>query len=228
MATTIYRLSEEIKKLLDGGNSPLASNVTFNEIKIAIGQVVNSLLKTDYLQVNGALGEVIPNGSVLGLYEDIAVTTINGKSKATLPVKPLKLPRNMGVWAIYPKYEVNGNYDFDKEFIPLQMGQGGLLKSQPLFNDLLGQVGYENFGNEILFTKNIKEMYPNVVLAMRLVIMDISQYDDYEPLPILPEMEFQIKQEVVKLYSGEPLADKTVDSTFKGQKNVPLKQQSQA
>lgn len=228
MATTVYRLAEEILKLLTGGDPPAATDISINEMKISIGQVANSLLKTEYFQVNGATGETIPNGSVLGLYEDIAVESWSGKSRCTLPIKPLKLPRNMGVFAIYPKYRnIDAGYDLDKEFIPLQMGQAGLLKSQLMINDLMGQVGYEVFGNQVIFTKDIKLQYPQIVVAMRLAIMDISLYDDYEILPILPEQEWQIKQEVWKMYSQEPIPDKLVDATTKDQKNVPIKQQQQ-
>lgn len=225
---TIGRLSEEILTMLSGGAIQLATNISQNEIKIAIGQVVNQLLKVEHFTVNEKMGEKIPNGSVLGLYEGIAVTIWNGKSKSTLPIKPIKLPRNMGVWAIYPKYTTIGDYELDKEFIPLQMGQGGLLKSQLQISDLLGQVGYEVFGDSIIFTKNIKELFPEVTLAMRLAIMDVSQYGDWDMLPILPEQEWQVKQEVIKLYSGVGIQDLVVDSTSKQQQNIPVNQQKQA
>lgn len=224
---TIYRLAESCFNLIEGGSPAAASSISFNELKIACQAVINTLLKTEHFSINEKLGERIPNGSILGLYEGIAVTQSNGRSKATLPIKPLKLPRNMGVFAIYPKYTLIGNYEYDKEFIPLQMGQGGLIKSQPLLNDLMGQVGYENFGLELIFTKNIKQLFPNVVLAMRLAVMDISQYGDWDILPLLPEQEWQVIQEVVKLYSGQPTPDKTVDSTVKENKGLPLKQQQQ-
>lgn len=225
---TIYRLAEEILKAISGGEIQAASNVSLAEIKISIGQVINKMLKIDYLSVNGKLGEVIPNGSVLGLYEDIAVSTYQGnKSVSTLPIKPIKLPRNMGVYAIYPKKDGQSNYELDKEFIPLQMGQGGLIKSQPMINDLLGQVGYEVFGNQVVYSKDLKTLFPDIVVAMRLVIMDISEYGDYDPLPVLPEQEWDIKQEVIKLYSQEPTNDMLVDSTSTEQKAIPIKDQKQ-
>ncbi len=227
MATTLYRLSEECLKALSGGDIQNATNISINEIKISICQVANQLLKIEHFSINEKLGEKIDNGSVLGLYENIPVFTWNGKSKCTLPIKPIKLPRNMGVFGIYPKYTLDGNYEFDKEFIPLQMGQAGLIKSQVMISDLLGQVGYENFGLEILLTKDIKSLFPDVVLAMRLAILDFSQYDDYSPLPILPEQEWQIKQEVIKLYSGVGVSDLLMDSTTKQQQNIPVKDQKQ-
>lgn len=227
MATlTIARLAEEIERLLAEENPAAASSISINEIKISIGQVCNKLLKADYA-TNVKLGETIPNGSMIGLYENIAVNNNSGKSQAVLPIKPLKLPRNMGVWGVYPRYEVNGVYEYDKEFIPLQMGQSGLLKSQAMINDLLGQVGYEVFGDRVFFTKDIKTLFPDVVVAMRLVIMDISQYGDYDPLPILPEMEWDIKQEVYKIYATEVTLGKIVDATAKEEKGVPINEQRQ-
>lgn len=222
MAVTLYRLAEEILKMLSGGKIPTASGVSLNELKISICQVCNSLLKIDYFQTNAKWGEMIPNGTVLGLYENIPVTQVRNRSQAALPVKPIKLPRNMGVWSVFPTEQP------DREFIPVEMGQWGLLQSQPLINNLLGQVGYEVYGNQVLFTRDITIPSENVTVGMRLMILDFSQYGDFDPLPILPEMEWQIKQEVLKLYGGEPIPDKTVDPTSNEQKGVPLKQQSQA
>lgn len=222
---TIYRLAESCLSLIEGGDPAAGSSLSFNEIKIACGNVINSLLKTEYFSTNVAMKETIPNGTVLGLYEDIEVVSYNGKSKATLPIKPIKLPRNMGIWAIYPKFEEIGNYELDKEFLPLQMGQGGLIKSQPLISDLMGQIGYENFGMDVIFTKDIKTIYPNIVLAMRLAIMDISMYGDYDPLPILPEQEWEVIQQVYKIYSTQAIPDKLVDPTVDEQKGIPTIQQ---
>jgi len=223
---TIYRLAESCLSLIEGGDIAEGSSLSYNEIKIACGNVINQLLKTEYFSINGKMGEVIPNGTTLGLYEGIDVVSYNGKSKATLPIKPIKLPRNMGIWAIYAKYDPNDiGYELDKEFIPLQMGQGGLIKSQPLLNDLMGQVGYENFGMDVIFTKDLKTLFPNIKLAMRLAIMDISMYGDYDPLPILPEQEWQVIQEVYKLYSTQTIPDKLVDPTVDESKGIPTTQQ---
>ena len=227
MAQTIGRLAEEILKAVSGGNVSSNSNISLNEVKIAICQIANNLLKVEHFQVNEKLGEKIDNGSVLGWYEDIAVTSYNGKSKCTLPVKPIKLPRNMGVFGIYPKYTTDSYYELDREFIPLQMGQGALIKSQAMINDLLGQVGYENFGLDIIFTKDIKALFPDVVVGMRLAILDFSQYGDYDVLPILPEQEWQIKQEAFKFFGAEGIADQLVNSN-KQQENVPIPQQKQS
>lgn len=217
----IQRMAEEIKNMLDGGFSPVAATISFNEIKIAIGQVANSLLKTEYFNVNAQLGETIPNGTMIGLYENIPVTQWKGRSVCTLPIKPIKLRRNMGIFSIYR----TDNPDI--QFIPLQMGEAFLMRGQRLLNDLSGQTGYENFGDQIVFSKDITD-YPNeVTVSMRLAIMDINEYGDFEPLPILPEMEWEIKQQVFAFYMKQPTADRLVDSTTSEQKGVPIKGQSQ-
>lgn len=222
---TIYRLAEAAFNLLEGGDPGAASSTNINELKISCGQAINSMLKVDYLSVNVKMGELIPNGSVLGYYPDIPVSKYaNNKSKCTLPIKPLKLPRNMGVFSVW----LTGSPE--KEFIPLQMGQANLIQSQPLINGLLGQVGYENFGAELIFTKDltISAGAQAVTVDMRLAIMDISQYGDYDILPVLPEWEMDIITTVYKLYSSQPIPDKLIDPTVKENKAVPLKQQRQS
>jgi len=225
---TIGRMSEEILKMLSGGELSSAKNISLQEIKIAIGQVINSLLKVDYTKVNMKSGETIPNGIVMALYENISVTQSNGVSKSVLPIKPIQLQRNMGVYAIYPKYSSTGNYELRQEFIPIEMGHGAFMDSQPLLNNLLGQTGYECFGNEIIYDKDLVALFPDIKVAMRLAIMDVSQYGDFDILPLLPEHEWTIKQEVVKLYSGVGVPDKIVDSTTKAQQNIPVNQQKQS
>lgn len=227
-AVTIYRMAEQCFNLIEGGSAAAASSISFNELKIACGNVINSLLKIEHFSINEKMGEKIPNGSVLGWYEGISGSTWNGKSKFTLPIKPLKLPRNMGVFGVYPKYTLSGDYELDKEWIPVQMGQTGLLKSQSLINNMLGQIFYENHGLDIISNIDVMGLFPNMKLAFRLAIMDISQYGDYDVLPILPEQEWQVIQEVYKMYSSQVTPDKVVDSTQKEEKGVPIVQQKQA
>lgn len=222
-APTLYKIAEEILKMLSGGIIQAATNITFNEIKISVGQVANSLLKIEHFSINEKLGEKIPNGSVIGTYDGIVpVSYVTGRSKATLPIKPIKLPRNMGVYSVYL---TSNPYD---EFIPLQMGQMNLLRSQPLINDLMGQIGYENFGMDLIFNKDLPLLFNDETISMRLAILDISLYGDFDPLPILPEQEWQIKQEVIKLYSQIGTADMVVDPTSKFNQNIPIKQQEQS
>lgn len=222
-ASTLYLIADECLRIISGGNIPDATKVDIAEIKLSVAEVCNSLLKIEHFQINGKIGEAIPNGTVLGLYENIPAVAYKNVSKAVLPVKPIKLPRNMGLYSIFDPENPA------MEYIPLQMGQWGLLQSQPLINDLLGQCGYENFGMEVLFTKDISGPDPDnpTLVSMRLAIMDASQYGDYDPLPILPEQVWQVKKEVCAMYGAEVVADKITDAGHKEQKGIPINQQTQ-
>lgn len=220
MAQTIYKLSEQVYNLIEGGKAGAASSITINEIKISVCQVINQLLRIDYFNTGLKLGEAIPNNVVIARYDNIPVVKIADRSKAQLPVKPMMLPRNMGVWSVYLSEDINN------EFIPLQMGQSNLLRSQLLVNDLLGQIGYEVRGLDIYFTKDITKP-TGTTIDVEMAIMDISNYGDYDILPVPPEMEWQIVQEVFKLYMQEPIADKIVSATAKEQKGTPIDKQNQ-
>jgi hypothetical protein len=78
---------------------------------------------------------------------------------------------------------------------------------------------------DVIFTKDLKSLFPNIKLAMRLAIMDISMYGDYDPLPILPEQEWQVINEVYKLYATQVVPDKLVDPTVDESKGSPTLQQ---
>jgi hypothetical protein len=134
---------------------------------------------------------------------------------------PLKLPRGIGVYQIFDPANM------DCPFIPLEMGQWGLLKTQPLINNLLGQVGYEWYGMDIIYTSDLTQPSP-VEVTMRLVVLDISQYSDYDILPLPSDMQWDVIQEVVKMFAAEPVADKLVDPSSNNQVNVPIPQQAQS
>lgn len=222
MATsTKYRISEQVVRLLNGGEIPIASKVKINEAKIAVEQCLNKMLKMEYLQLNIPAMELIPNGASVATYTGIAIEQYGTVSKSTLPAFPLKLPRGIGLYQIFDPANP------DCPFIPLEMGQKGLISTQPLISGLLDQVGYEWYGMDVIYTRDLTQPDP-IEVTMRLVVLDISQYSDYDILPIPAEMEFDVIQEVYKLFSTEPIADKIVDSGVNEQRNVPVNQQRQS
>lgn len=221
MATTKYRLAEQVVRLLNGGEIPVATKVKINEAKLAVEQVLNKMLKMEYLNLNIPSFEMIPNGASVATYEGIAVEQYGTRSKSTLPAMPLKLPRGIGVYQIFDPANI------DCPFIPLEMGQMGLLSTQPLINNLLGQVGYEWYGMDIIYTTDLTQPDP-ITVTMRLVVMDISKYSDYDILPIPADMEWDVVNEAYKLFATEPVADKLVDSGVNEQKGIPVNQQIQS
>ena len=221
MATTKARLAEEILLLLSGGRIGVATKYHINEIKISVCQVANQLLKMEYFGNLTPLQEFIPNGAAIATYENNLVVPWSNTSKTTLPAMPIRMPRNLGVYQIFPQA------DYFSEFIPLQLGEAGIIRSQGLVADLSGFTGYEVSGLDVIFTKDLTIPNTQVFVTIRMVILDFMQYTDYDPLPLPPEYEWQIKQEVYKLYMNEEIPDKLVDPGVKEGK-TPLAQQQQA
>ncbi len=186
-------LADQIFYRLEAGYPAATEAIQYPDILAAINQRINVMFKMEQFSQTFAMGETIPDGLVLATYSADVVTFGGKKSKAILPVMPVSLTRNMGI------YEVADDEFFTCPFIPLQPSQASLLKGQDLISDILGQTGYEVYGNSIITTKDITIGGTNK-LWFRLVVMDINSYDDYTDLPIPADMGEQIVMEVYKLF----------------------------
>jgi hypothetical protein len=181
--STKFLLAEQVLTRLAGGYRDVAQSVQMEDVVKAIEQVINTMFQTQYYSATLPTGETIPDNLMIAFYEDIAVASYGDKAKAELPIVPISLPRNMGVYRV-----VNTN---DIDFIPVPLGQGALLRADKLLNDLLGSVYYEVRKNEIVFSKDITLLDVTSV-NMYLVVMDISLYSNTDPLPIPANMEEEI------------------------------------
>lgn len=221
MPTTKYQIAEQVLLRLNGGQTANASKFHINEIKISVAQVANQLLKLEYLETNMRMREMIPNGAAIATYENILVTQYKNVSKSTLPCYPLKLPRGLGVYQIFSPDDVNN------QFIPAEMGMIGLIQSQPVISTLSGCPIFEVYGMDVIYNTDLTLPPDPVYVTVRLVVLDFTQYTDYDILPLAPEQEWTIIQQVIQLYGGEPIADKLVDPGVKEERNIPTPQQSQ-
>ncbi len=200
MATTKYKLAEMVQRLI-AGNPVISSRVQRNDVKLLIEQVANQLLKTEFFQVNMADGDTIPPNCMIYTYESVPVTAYKGVSKAVLPSMPINLPRNMGV------FHISKTDAIDEPFIPIPSGLYGIVKPQTLLGELSGLIGYEVFGKDVVFTKNLPGLGVNNVF-IRLVGVDLNTVTDYETLPISSDMEAMIVQTVYNILVQTPPADK--------------------
>lgn len=203
MATTKYKISEQIQRMLKG-NPVISARVHQNDIKLLIEQVANQLLKAETLSVNMADGDSLPPNCMIYTYDNVAVSTYKTtKSKATLPSIPVSLPRNMGV------LHVSKTDAIDEPFIPIPASTYGIIKPQALLGDLSGLIGYEVIGKDIVFTQNLPGQSVNSVF-IRLVGVDMSALTDYELMPLSSDMEAQIVQTVYNILVQAPPADKAL------------------
>jgi hypothetical protein len=216
MPTSKRKLAEQILYRIYGGVHTTSSPVQIEDVYEAINQKINVLIKAEVFSVTLATGDTIPEGLMTATYENVAVVTYGRKSKAVLPAMPVRLPRNMGVFEI-TKQPSDCDTCFNLLFIPLQGGQMSLIEGQKLLSNLLGHVGYEVKGNEVVFHKDIIADGINSV-DMTLVVADIGSYGDYDILPISSDMEMQVVEDLVKQFAPTPEANKASDNFSNGQK----------
>lgn len=192
MSTYRIIIDQVLFKLSEGFSSVQGAIQSY-DIKKALEQKINAKFRMRQFE-NMQAGETIPEGICMATYEGISVTADGDRSKSVLPVMPISLPRNMGIFDI--RYN-------DNSFIPLQVGQRQLLKVDTLLNSLLQQVGYEPKGKTIRYTTNITLLGWTTV-DMDLVVSDLSILSETDLLPIPADFEETLVAELYAQFSPSP------------------------
>ena len=118
----------------------------------------------------------------------------------TLPVMPISLPRNMGVWAVK-----SHGAKLSDEFIPMQTGQFQAVSDVEQLRFLENQVGYYAEGNKIFFTRDISTSPYNITeLRISLLIIDPTVLGEYDYLAIPAEHEEAIITECLTILGALP------------------------
>lgn len=198
MATTKYKISEQILRMIEG-DPAISSRPHINDVMLLVEQVANQLLKVEMFKVNFPEGDTIPPNCMIATYDNIPVTAYKDVCQCTLPAIPIALPRNMGVFEIFK--------DLWCSYIPIQAGVYVTAKPHNLLGD---QVGYEVYGSQVVFTKNLLPTVASVTI--RLVVTDLSKLGNYDLLPVTADMELQIVDTVYKMLVGLPPVDRKADS----------------
>lgn len=195
MATTKNKISEQAGKIIVKklGREHL-TNAEHQEIAELIVQAVNKALSIEVL--NEDRNELIQGmddigGTAIAHYEGVTVTN----SVLTLPVYPLTLPHDAGLWEILDSNGV--------ALIPIPSSQRTLLDGMDEESYLEGQIGFTRRGLKVKFTSN-----PGATVDVSLLVYDPAEISGDSPLPISPEMEMDVITEVVKLFVPEQTEEK--------------------
>lgn len=206
---TIFSISESIRKLVEGGDAPEKPKYSMQEVKIAAVQIMNSLIKTQHLTEEMAAGEQIPDGTVLGEYDNIPVESYKNVSRATLPIMPVKIgTRNLGI------FHVSRTDDIINGFIPFRVGELQMVGEEPLISDILGQVAYEPRGSHVIFNRDITDGDSETAITevyMLLAVKDLSLYGDWDMLPIPASSEADVIQKTYEWLMGKQIPNRKVD-----------------
>lgn len=202
--STRWSIGEQVKLRLAGGKGKEADWADIREVYTAIGQVLNQMVKLDYFKGSMPIGETVPDGMCVATYDNIPIKSYKNIARLILPAMPIRLPRNMGVLAISPYNLDNATNVLTSQFIPIPMGHSVLVNGQPLIDSLLGHIGYEVHGLDVLFKTDITQSpYSITAATVKLLVLDMSQYGDYDLLPIPSDMEAACVEQVYQMFSGE-------------------------
>lgn len=194
MPSTKKEISDTVLYRLAGGVPDSGFPVDERDIWSSLEDIINATFKVHHFDTTLPSGDTIPENTMIATYENIAVTSSGERAYSTLPITPISLPRNMGIYMVYdPKYP-------DMPYIPVQRGQMALLKADRLLNDLMGQAGYEPLSNKIIYSKDITT-FGTTSVTMELCVFDISQYTATQDLPIPADMVGSITDQLVLEFS---------------------------
>lgn len=198
MATTKKKLAEGIQRIYAryADKENIDRSIDSREIKIIIEQAMNRILKAQTFERfrDGYID--IPRCNVIK-YTGLTVTADGTRSYTTLPAIPISLPMDMGVWQINPTSAPHSAY------IPIAAQDWAVMGVSYLNGNqtdgintsyLEQQTGYYVEGKRIYFTSDISA----VTVDVHLLVSDLSQLGDNDVLPLSPEYELDVIQEVFR------------------------------
>lgn len=187
MAVNYNVLSEQIKRAYSRGidRDDISPLLDSREIKLYVVQAINQLIKAEISNIGENLD------TILATYE-VSKSGSTPLFYVTLPVMPVSLPKNTGIWRVY-----QSGCPWEP-YVPLKHGDFDVAQGTPA-QYLETLIGYYQDGKRIYFTKE-----PSETVTLKLVVHDPSTLTDTDVLPIPPEMESMVIDEVIRrLSSGQ-------------------------
>jgi hypothetical protein len=192
-------LAEQIQRLyarfLDKDNP--SDVIDLREVLLLINQSINKVLKLQVAESFKAGMVDVPKCNLIEYTCPVTADSGNNRAYITLPAVPLTLPMDMGIWSIA------GATGAMTPYIPIP-AQDVLVFQGANLSYLEGKIGYYLQGSRVYFTKNITLSANGTVtsVVVNLLIMDISKFTDNDMLPISPEVESAIIDDVLQTISN--------------------------
>jgi hypothetical protein len=200
---TKNKLSEQIQRIyarfVDKDNP--SDVIDLREIKLIVEQSINKVLKIQVADSFKAGMYDVPKCNLIQYTCAVTSEPSNSRAFINLPVIPLTLPMDMGIWSIAASAAALTPY------IPIPAQDVlvfGTIANGTNLSYLEGQVGYYVQGKKIYFTKDITTVGNGSItsVVVNLLVMDFSQIGDNELLPISPEVESTIIEDVLTTISN--------------------------
>ena len=178
--TTRKKISEQVQLLYNqfvdknGFNDEIDARL----LDIMIEQSINRFLKIQVMSNIKAGNIEIPTCNI------IEYTLTPASNTVTLPVFPMTLPMDMGVWKV--SLVSNG-----VAMIPINSTMSNVYGPTNA-SFLEGQTGYTVKGNKIKFTTSV-----TTSVAVELLVSDFSTTGETDPLPVSPDVEADVITDVL-------------------------------
>jgi len=178
--TTRKKISEQVQLLYNqfvdknGFNDEIDTRL----LDIMIEQSINRFLKVQVMSNIKAGNIEIPTCNI------IEYTLTPASNTVTLPVFPMTLPMDMGVWKV--SLVSNG-----VAMIPINSTMSNVYGATNA-SFLEGQTGYTVKGNKIKFTTSV-----TTSVAVELLVSDFSTTGETDPLPVSPDIEADVITDVL-------------------------------
>ena len=207
-------ISEQVQRIyarfLDKNNP--SDVIDIREVMLLVNQAINKILKLEVAESFKAGLVDIPKCSLIQYTASVTADATNNRSFITLPVIPLTLPLDMGIWSISASNAAMTPY------IPIP-SQDVLVFQGANLSYLEGQAGYYVQGKKVFFTKDITLAGNGSISSVIINILasDFSQFADNDMLPISPEVESAVITEVLNIISGGRVSQAEMASQQEGQ-----------
>jgi hypothetical protein len=203
MATTKNILSEQIQRIysrfIDKNN--ISDVIDIREIRLLVNQSINKVLKLQVAESFKAGLVDVPKCNLIEYTCAVTSQPANSRAFITLPAIPITLPMDMGIWSIAASSAAMTPY------IPIP-AQDVLVFQGTNLSALEQQIGYYVQGKNIYFTKDITLVANGSITSVivNLLVSDFSVISDNELLPISPEVESTIMEDVLNTLGAGKLA----------------------
>ena len=195
MATTKHRLAEQAQRILAGGDPSDDFRPGIPELALAVPQIMAKLVWKSYHE-HKQDDQISVNGQFIVGFDDVEVL-LDEKKKlyyATLPSSPIKLPHDMGV------HTVSLMEDQTNPFVPVPNGFMALARNL-VAGQLEGRDAYFIEGPRAYFVgMKASDEITKVLIKMVVTGSDLDNDDEFE---IAPEMELDLIQALIELYSTQ-------------------------
>lgn len=201
--TTKNKLAEEIQRIyarfLDKDNP--SDVIDIREVKLILEQSINKVLKIQVAESFKAGFTDVPRCNLIEYTCTVTSDPSNSRAYITLPVTPMTLPLDMGIWSIAAPNAAATPY------IPIPAQDilvFGTIASGANVSYLEGQIGYYVQGKKVYFTKDITLSANGSISSVKVNILavDFDQFTDTEMLPISPEVVTAVINEVLTVISN--------------------------